>query len=1012
MSRDGSPSAATPLRRLVGAVAIALALASAIAIPAIFLYDAYTDTLDTLGFKARLNANRLSAYIETNEQLWQHQPLRLAEQIQLPYDSGEVIHQRLYGEDGTLVLEDGPVLPEPVLTARADIVVSGSRRGYLEVSGGFTQQLITFAFVAFGGAFWGLLLYFLMRTFPMRGLDRTISVLRATERDLATQNDRLQVSERQLTNALQIARAGNWEYDVARDLFIFNDSFYRIFRTTAEEVGGYTMRSADYAKRFVHPDDIAVVGNEVKAAIESEDPNYNREFEHRMIYADGTPGYITVRFFILKDERGQTIRTHGVNQDITERKRNEVERAQSRMRLDTALSSMTQGLCKFDADEKLTIINRRFAEILGLPDEQLQPGLTLKEMVSLVFSRAGMRSPEEAEAVYERLHGETAPTGYLVQRLSDDRSIAINYGTAPDGGFVATIEDITEREGVVADLAESRSRLDVALNNMSQGLCMFDADERLVLSNPRFAEIYGLRPDQVAPGTLMKDVMAIALDRTDRSNLDLDFNELLEQQRAVAKGGIGRVVAQPLDDGRVISISQRIAPNGGLVTTFDDITEREKAEAEIKHLARHDGLTDLLNRASFYEEVGRLLGQLGRAESIAILSIDLDHFKSVNDSLGHPIGDLLLKAAAGRMKAGVREEDFVARLGGDEFAIVLVLPEDPPDVAAFSTRLIETLTAPYELSGHQVVIGASVGIALAPADGTDPDTLMKNADLALYRAKAEGGSLYSFFEPEMDARMQQRRQLELDLRNAVVNGEFELHYQPVIDLKSNSVTSCEALIRWNHPERDQVPPDEFVAVAEETGLIVPMGEWILRQACMDAVTWPPQITVAVNLSPAQFKSKHLVQAVRDALASSGLPASRLELEITELVLLEDNEGTLSILHELRDLGIRIAMDDFGTGYSSLGYLRSFPFDKIKIDQTFIQDLPHKEESLAIVRAVVGLGSSLGITTTAEGVETEEQLRSVASEGCTEFQGYIFSKPQPAHEVRKLLEAEPAVNPNA
>jgi diguanylate cyclase (GGDEF)-like protein len=405
---------------------------------------------------------------------------------------------------------------------------------------------------------------------------------------------------------------------------------------------------------------------------------------------------------------------------------------------------------------------------------------------------------------------------------------------------------------------------------------------------------------------------------------------------------------------------------------------------------------------TFYERMETVLSRLRRSESIAVLSLDLDHFKSVNDTLGHPIGDRLLQAAAERMRSCIRGEDVVARLGGDEFAILQVPSQQSPDVTALAARLIEVVGAPYDIDGHQVVVGASVGIAIAPNDSDVPDVLMKNADLALYRAKADGAGVYRFFEVAMDARMQARRALELDLRKALVNGEFEVFYQPIVDVKTGQITTCEALIRWHHPERGMVPPHEFIPVAEATSLIVPLGEWILRQACAEAARWPKHVTVAVNLSPAQFKSRNLVQTVISALATSGLAAERLELEITELVLLQESEGAFAILHQLRHLGIKIAMDDFGTGYSSLGYLRSFPFDKIKIDQSFIQDLPAKQDSVAIVRAVVGLSSSLGITTTAEGVETKEQLASLTAEGCNEFQGFLFSRPKSAADVARLF----------
>jgi diguanylate cyclase (GGDEF)-like protein len=457
-----------------------------------------------------------------------------------------------------------------------------------------------------------------------------------------------------------------------------------------------------------------------------------------------------------------------------------------------------------------------------------------------------------------------------------------------------------------------------------------------------------------------------------------------------------------LPDGRIISIINQPMAEGGWVATHEDITERLIAEEKIRHLAHYDALTDLPNRVTFYERMQTVLSRQRRSESIAVLSLDLDRFKNVNDTLGHPAGDLLLRAAADRMRNCVRGEDLVARLGGDEFAIVQVSSTKTSDVSALAARLIEIIGAPYDIDGHQVIIGASIGIAIAPNDGDNPDPLMKNADLALYRAKADGGGIFRFFEVEMDARMRARHALELDLRKAILNGEFELYYQPIVDVKTGRITSCEALLRWHHPERGMISPVEFIPIAEITGLIVQLGEWVLRQACAQAARWPKQVTVAVNMSPAQFKSRNLVSTVIGALAASGLPANRLELEITELVLLQDNEGAFSILRQFRDLGIRIAMDDFGTGYSSLGYLRSFPFDKIKIDQSFIRDLSTKEDRVAIIRAVIGLSSSLGITTTAEGVETKEQLARLTSEGCNEAQGFLFSPPRPAAELQRLF----------
>jgi diguanylate cyclase (GGDEF)-like protein len=421
-------------------------------------------------------------------------------------------------------------------------------------------------------------------------------------------------------------------------------------------------------------------------------------------------------------------------------------------------------------------------------------------------------------------------------------------------------------------------------------------------------------------------------------------------------------------------------------------------------MAHHDALTDLPNRVLFYERMDELLKRAPQGGSFAVLSLDLDHFKGVNDALGHPIGDKLLQAVAVRMRSCVRESDTVARLGGDEFAVLQATFVQKADAASLATRLIEAVSAPYLLGGHQVVVGTSVGIAIAPRDGMASDQLMKNADLALYRCKADGGNRHQFFAPQMDASREARLALELDLRKASANGEFSLNYQPIVDLRTGMITACEALVRWHQPERGWVPPQQFIPIAEETGLIVPIGEWVLRQACADAVEWPDDIKLAVNVSPVQFRDSDFVRVVTGALEASRLPASRLELEITERVLIQDSNAAQTVLRRLKDLGASIAMDDFGTGHSSLSYLRSFPFDRIKIDQSFISDLPKSNDSLAIVRSVVGLSRSLGIVTTAEGVETTEQLDVLRAEGCTEAQGYFFSAPRSLAEIRALLAA--------
>jgi diguanylate cyclase (GGDEF)-like protein/PAS domain S-box-containing protein len=548
-------------------------------------------------------------------------------------------------------------------------------------------------------------------------------------------------------------------------------------------------------------------------------------------------------------------------------------------------------------------------------------------------------------------------------------------------------------------LRKQKVLLYTALDTMSQGLCMYDAEGRVLLCNERYTKIAGMSATALTGRSLL-DVL-----RYRQKIGDFVGDPLESFQRRVADAHKGRSSEKVLEtnSGRALRVIDQPMKGGGWVATFEDITDWRRAQARIAHMAGHDALTDLPNRTLLHQQLQHALKRIKRDQQVAVLYLDLDHFKDVNDTLGHPLGDELLKAVARRLSECVRESDTVARLGGDEFAIVQVSTElDAPDATALATRLVEKIGAPYEIQGHQIIIGTSIGISLAPHDSSDPDQLLRNADMALYKAKSDGRRAFRFFEEAMDARARARRLLELDLRAALSRNELELYYQPITDVASGAITAFEALIRWNHPARGLISPIEFIPLAEETGLIVPIGDWVLVAACREASSWSGQIRVAVNLSAIQFKNRNLTNSVLSALSDAGLAPSRLELEITESVLLHDSEATLATLHKLRSHGIRISMDDFGTGYSSLSYLRSFPFDKIKIDKSFVQELATHSESMAIIRAVTGLGKSLGISTTAEGVETLEQLAILRTEGCTEIQGYLVSPPRPSAGIAEIL----------
>lgn len=569
--------------------------------------------------------------------------------------------------------------------------------------------------------------------------------------------------------------------------------------------------------------------------------------------------------------------------------------------------------------------------------------------------------------------------------------------------YAKITRDLTEKKRQSDRLQEVSRNLDLALSHMSQGLCLFDREERLVLLNARFRQMFALPEGACQAGMSMAAVLGEVFGQAPASHAGLAAElARIRGQFASPEARPSAIALELPRDGRTIAVSHRGLPGGGWVFTMDDITELRQIEGRILHMAHHDALTDLPNRVTFRQRVESLAQQAAPSGLWSVLYLDLDRFKPVNDTLGHAAGDELLKAVAGRIQRLLRKTDIVARIGGDEFVVLQAECRGLADISALAERMIREISRPFKVKGIQVVIGVSIGIAVAPQNGSDAEVLLRNADLALYRAKEEGRSCYRYYEPAMDLIAQQRHELEQNLRRALREDQFELYFQPLVNLDQGSISGFEALIRWNSPARGKVSPGDFIPFAEEVGLMPDIGAWVLRTACREAAGWGAPLKVSVNVSPTQFRRADLIETIRRALKESSLPASRLELELTETAMIGDIDATAAILRSIRELGVEVAMDDFGTGYSSLSFLQSLPFTRIKIDRSFVQNLGSRPEATAIIRAVTGLCSSLNVAATAEGVETEEQVALLRAEKCTDIQGYFVSRPCPAHEVRDWI----------
>jgi diguanylate cyclase (GGDEF)-like protein len=668
------------------------------------------------------------------------------------------------------------------------------------------------------------------------------------------------------------------------------------------------------------------------------------------------------------------------------------------IRLDAALSNMSQGLVMFDTAGRLVVCNDRYRQMYKLSPDLTKPGCSVVDLLKYRAAN-GTFSGNPEEYVGDLL--ATIAQGKIAKQeveTGDGRIISVVNQPMAGGGWVTTHEDVTEIICAEKVREQQKLQLDAALENMSQGLCMFDAKQRLIVCNKRYAELYGLDAEQTKPGTTLRTILE---HRIARGNAPDDHESYINDRINEVTEKKPYQITNKLSDGRCISVVHQPMADGGWVATHADVTDWKHAEQRIVHMAHHDALTDLPNRAAFNERLSSALDQATAAgERFSIMSIDLDRFKEVNDVFGHVVGDGLLREVAHRLHAAAGGA-FPARLGGDEFTVIVVDGPQPETASALANRLQAVFADDFEVEGHRLRIDLSIGVAIYPTDGTDAKTLMNNADAALYRAKAEMRGSVRFFEPEMGMRLRERLALQNDLRLAIDRGELFLHYQPQLRMAGETI-GFEALARWQCPKRGMVAPGTFIPIAEESSLIISVGEWVLREACREAASWPQPLQIAVNISPIQFRHGDLPRVVHSILLETGLAPSRLELEITEGIIINDFSRATSILRRLKSLGVRIAMDDFGTGYSSLSYLQSFSFDKIKIDRSFVCNLEHNHHSMAIVRAVINLGRSLDLPVLAEGVETKAQHAFLLQEGCDEVQGYLTGRPLPIADYAKLV----------
>jgi diguanylate cyclase (GGDEF)-like protein len=690
-----------------------------------------------------------------------------------------------------------------------------------------------------------------------------------------------------------------------------------------------------------------------------------------------------------RDELGDLLRSLAVmRQNLQVMVAREVSLRQSAQgRLLDAIESSHEGIVVVGHDRTVVLANDQALAMLGWRDRV--PGAAAPAIAS--GSAAGIPWAElAANLPSPQIQGEV--------RMPGGRWISIGCSPTREGGFVSVISDITINKEQSACMAAMNLKLDTALASMSQGLCLFDADGRLVVVNARYSELFGLPDGAARPGLTLRELIALRIGRDNHGNVSADA--LLSRKAAAIKSRKASAFNMTLADGRVLAVVMRPAPNGGCAITYEDVTDRCLAEQKVMFMARHDALTGLPNRTLFAERIHNALVTLTPERKTPVLFLDLDRFKTINDTLGHAAGDLLLKKVAERLRRCLRPEDMISRVGGDEFTVVLADSPTREQTVVLAQRIIDAANEPFDLDGQRANVGVSVGIAVAPADGNSPDVLLRNADMALYRAKAEGRGTWRFYEPEMDASIRSRRLMGIALREALANDEMHLRYQPIYDLGRDRVRGFEALLRWRNAEFGDVAPSEFIPLAEELGLMVSIGRWVLERACADATSWAADLSLSVNVSPAQLADDRFIQTVTETLVATKLPAPRLNLEVTETVLLTKNAANMATLTALRAKGIQTSLDDFGVGYSSLSYLVNFPMDQIKIDKTFVQNLVHAGTK-TVAQAIIRLAHNLSLRVVAEGVETQEQLDWLRREGCDDIQGYLVARPSRLSEVESI-----------